>query len=144
MNQVISEDINNLIEYLFYNYKSNYNLSFLKSRYMPNIIIKKKNEKRKKKKFKLKKKNHVPNIKYRCMARCWGGKKSVKYNPINKKWYYGTLCSRYKSHGNYCLTHYKQSLTSYGLSHGNFNDEPPHPHYNKYKKKIELLFNIKK
>ena len=56
MNHVISEDINNLIEYLFYNYNSNYNLSFLKSRYTPNISIEKKNEKRKKKEFKFKKK----------------------------------------------------------------------------------------
>jgi hypothetical protein len=144
MNDIIAEDINNLITYLYFQYDSKYSLEFLLKRYTPNISIEKNSvESKKKKIIKFKKKNSIPSNENRCKARCWGGLESVKYDPINKKWYYGKQCVRHKSHREYCLTHYKQSISSYGLHQGNIDEEPPHPHYLKYKNKIESKFNIK-
>ena len=143
MDDIISEDINKLVNFLYINYNSEYSLEFLLNRYTPNISIEKKSTKPKKKLIKFKKKNCIPHNNNRCKARCWGGLESVKYDPINKKWFYGKQCSRHKSHKNYCVTHYKQSISSYGLHQGNIDEEPPHPHYLKYKNKIETKFNIK-
>ena len=144
MNNIISEDINNLITFLYFKYNSKYSLEFLLKRYNPNISIEKKSAKPTKKKLiKFKKKNSIPKNENRCNARCWGGLETVKYDPINKKWSYGKQCVRHKSHGDYCLTHYKQSISSYGVHQGNIDEEPPHPHYLKYKNKIEKKFNIK-
>ena len=144
MNDIISEDIHNFITYLYFQYDSKYSLEFLLKRYSPNISIEKKSVETKKKKIiKFKKKNSIPKNEHRCNARCWGGLESVKYDPINKTWSYGKQCVRHKSHGDYCLTHYKQSISSYGLHQGNIDEEPPHPHYLKYKRKIENKFNIK-
>ena len=141
MNEIIKEDIKNLVYSLANSYNTQYSLDFLYDRYIPNIIIK--CDKPKKKRIvTFKKSNTIPSYDNRCMARCWGGKHTVKYNPITKKWTYGLQCSRTKSHGHYCLTHYKQSKLSKGLTHGNFNQEPPHPHYLKYKNKIEYYFKI--
>jgi hypothetical protein len=152
MNNIIIDDIKLLIKYLYNNYNSKYDLDFLYKRYVPNISIEKKNEisenklnkSNKSNKFiKFKKRNYIPSKCNRCIARCWGGEKSVKYNIITKKWTYGTQCSRYKFRENYCLTHYKQSISNYGCTHGIFSEEPPHPHYNKYKIKIENVFKLK-
>ena len=88
-----------------------------------------------------KKKRH--NYK-QCKARCWGGKKYVKYNPIKKKWTYGFQCTRNSMpNSDFCLTHHKLSLKTNGLPHGLFNQKVPHYHYYKYKKKIETRFKIK-
>ena len=150
MNDIISEDINTLINFLYIKYNSKYSLEFLLNRYTPNISIEKKSVEKKKKnkkkkiiKFNKKIPKKYPHNKNRCNARCWGGLETVKYDPINKKWSYGKQCSRYKSKGRYCLTHYKQSISSYGLHQGNIDEDPPHPHYLKYKNKIETQFNIK-
>ena len=144
MNEVIIQDITNLVKSLFYTYNSELELNDLLKRYIPNISIEKKTEKIKKnKKIKFKKKNYIPHNSHRCIARCWGGQSSVLYNPMTKKWTYGRQCSRYKSNGAYCLTHYKQSISSLGLTHGIFTEHPPHPHYLKYKNKIELKYNLK-
>jgi len=57
MNDIISEDINNLIIFLYSQYESKYSLEFLLKRYIPNISIEKKTVETKKKKIiKLKKK----------------------------------------------------------------------------------------
>ena len=144
MNEIIIQDINNLVKSLYDTYNSKFELNNLLKRYIHNISIEKNYEKtHKKKKIKFKKKNYIPHISHRCIARCWGGPSSVIYNPINKKWTYGRQCSRYKSKGAYCLTHYKQSISSLGLTHGIFTEPPPHPHYLKYKNKIELKYNLK-
>ena len=143
MNDIIIEDIKNMINSLKNNYNCKYNLEFLYERYIPNISIEKKSVKTIKKRIKLKKKNNIPESQYRCIARCWGGEKSVSYNPITKKWSFGYQCTRYKSNNRFCLTHYKQYKSSRGLTHGIYSEPPPHPHYLKYKQKIELKFNIK-
>lgn len=146
MNNIIIDDIKLLIKYLHTNYNSKFNLDFLYERYVPNISIEKKNKIPENKSTKLKKnkkKNYIPANCNRCIARCWGGEKSVTYNIITKKWTYGTQCSRYKFRANYCLTHYKQSISNYGCTHGIFSEDPPHPHYNKYRNKIEKFFKLK-
>ena len=57
MNEVIIQDINNLVESLYYTYNSKFELNDLLKRYIPNISIEKKSEKIKnKKKIKCKKK----------------------------------------------------------------------------------------
>jgi len=143
INHIIHTDIYNLIYSLNHIYNIN-NLQLLLNRYIPNIninttspiIIKKKKYK--------KSYSYIPNQSHRCKARCWGGKKSVKYNPINKKWSYGTQCKRYKLHNSmFCKTHHNISLSSYGLTHGTITQQPPHPHYNKYKLLIINKYNIK-
>tara|TARA_Y100000022_G_C13059245_1_gene288075 strand:- start:184 stop:633 length:450 start_codon:yes stop_codon:yes gene_type:complete len=140
---IIKEDISNLLYSLNFIYDIN-NLDLLKTRYMPNISVQKKPKKRKKYNVKKKTKTFkIPDSNMRCKARCWGGKESVKYNPITKKWTYGTLCKKHRiKNSNYCKTHHKQSLTNYGLTNGDFDSEPPHPHYEKYKHDIIKKFNI--
>ena len=155
INSIITQDIYNLIYSLNHLYNIN-NLQYLLNRYLPNISIQNKtktktktkfivnNKQKQKHKQKYKHKHSIPHPNFRCKARCWGGKDSVKYNPITKKWTYGTLCSKKKIHNSdYCKTHHKQSLTSYGLTNGNFHEPPPHPHYEKYKNIIKQKFNIK-
>ena len=145
MDNIIIDDIKLLINYL-YNYNSSFDLDFLYKRYIPNISIEKKNEIKLNKTIKLNKKkkkpNYIPSKCNRCIARCWGGEKSVKYNIFTKEWTYGTRCSRYKFRSDYCLTHFKQSISNSGCTHGIFSEPPPHPHYNKYKIKIEKMFQI--
>jgi hypothetical protein len=113
----------------------------LLSRYLPQINTFKK----KKRTFILKKKNKYNfTNKYRCRARCWGGKSSVLYHIKTKQWSYGKQCSHHIYGLNqYCLTHLKQ-FTKNGIpDHGNYDSSPPHMHYNKYKKKIEYKFCIR-
>ena len=140
----INKDIINLITSLQNFSNSDIDLEVLKKRYIPNIInsLPKKRklpQNKNLKKFKIKIKNKT---KKRCTARCWGGPSSVKYNPVTKKWYYGTQCKKNGVKNNYCLMHYKQTLRSYGLSHGDIKSQPPHQHYLKYKKKIIERFNL--
>ena len=115
-----------------------YNLPYseLTKRYLPNIVLYKK-EKRKRK-FKVKNR-YVLYSKYRCEARCMNIQRPVTYDPVNKKYIYGSQCKR-KKYGlfNYCLTHQKQ-YEKYGTPyHGDFDKEVPHNHFLKYKKKIDL------
>ena len=140
MNQVIINDIQNLIYSLAHSHNSNFSLPFLYNRYTPNIIIQEPNIK-KKRIVLSKRSNYIPPSYNRCIARCWDNGHTI-YNPITKKWYYGSRCSRYKSKVNYCITHYKQHFKN-KLIHGNYNEYPPHPHYIKYKYKIEKQFKIR-
>jgi hypothetical protein len=132
INYTINQDIYNLIYSLNHLYNIN-QLEYLLKRYSPNINF---NENKNNNYNKNKKK-------YRCIARCWGGKISVKYNPITKKWTYGTQCKKYTiDSSQFCKIHYKQTLRTYGLTHGTIYSNPPHPHYNKYKIHIQKKFNI--
>lgn len=143
MEQIIIEDIENLIQCL-HEYNSEYSLEFLRSRYLPDITIKtaKTNKKTYQKRSKQTSKHRVPNQECRCIARCWGDQTPVKYDVKTKSWIYGKQCSKYKTNGDYCTIHYKQYLSPQGLKHGVFGREPPHSHYDKYKKKIENRFNV--
>jgi hypothetical protein len=140
MNQIIIKDIQNLIDSLAHSYNSNFSIPFLYNRYTPTIIIQSPKEK-KKRNVTSKQSNFIPPNYNRCIARCWHNGHTT-YNPISKKWSYGTRCSRYKSSKNYCITHYKQFFKN-KLKHGNYNSNPPHPHYIKYKNKIETQFKIR-
>ena len=143
MNQIIVEDIENLIKSL-HEYNSEFSLEFLRSRYLPDITIKKPKPTKKtyQKRSTQTSKHFVPDQQYRCIARCWGDDPPVKYDVKTKTWIYGKQCSRYKTNGDYCAIHYKQYLSPQGLKHGVFSRDPPHSHYNKYKKKIENRFKI--
>ena len=143
---VINNDINNLLNELIPLADAAYNKDFIKNRYMPCVKIKKK----KKRNFKInttRKKyvNHyVPSCNYRCIARCWGGEESVKYDPFKKEWSYGTRCKRRRvNKSEFCQTHLKHKNSMEGLRHGIYNLDPPHLHYLKYKRKIEKRYNIK-
>ena len=62
----------------------------------------------------------------RCCGRIWGGKHTVK--KTENGWVYGIQCSRKKhSCERYCLIHLRS------LTHGDFFQDPPHNHYEKYK-----------
>lgn len=141
LDEIIKNDLHNLCLSLI-KYNKTLSIDFLKERYYPTILLKNKQiKKRKKYKTKI---NQIITSNNRCTARCWGGNKNnVKYNPIQKKWYYGTRCSRMKRQSSYCLMHYKQSKASRGLPHGDYFKDPPHPHFYKYKRKIENRFNIR-
>lgn len=133
LNQTITNDIEHLLETLDrLNKKSN--IEMLKQKYIPDIDYNKK-----KKKFKVtknNKSNETSNC--RCTARCWGGANPVEYNPETQKWTYGKQCKKNSVKNGYCTIHYKLSLRTNGLTNGDFFEEPPHKHYDKYKNKIKL------
>jgi len=117
-------------------------VDILLSRYLPKI----KTFKKKKRKVVFKKKNkyHFQN-KYRCIARCWGEKHKVMYEVKTRKWIYGTQCKNHRYGLNkYCKTHLKQFKNNGIPHHGNYGSDPPHMHYDKFKKKIESKFFIRK
>ena len=93
----------------------------------------------------------------RCQARCWGGdpkkityNKSTKtwslgnlvsYNETTKKWTYGFQCKNVviEEDTQYCGTHLNQINSKWGyLSQGRIDEDPPHPHYEKYKRKLAI------
>lgn len=136
INYAIYQDIYNLLYSLHDQYQID--LEILLYRYMPNINIENNVNKQPRKNKKKTKHSVAPNSQ-RCMARCWGcwtKDKAVSYNEDSKTWTYGTQCPRKKqTNSDYCGTHYKQSLRPKGLSHGRFDQPPPHLHYVKFKKK---------
>jgi hypothetical protein len=140
LQKIIIEDIFNLL--LCIHLKFNIPLNLLLKRYIPNFKI---ITKIKRKRTKLPRKSTYKfNDIARCMARCWGGEKSVKYNMADKKWTYGYRCKRHKyGLNNYCITHLKQAKKNGHPGHGDYNTTPPHLHYYKYKNKIEKRFKIK-
>ena len=141
LEKILQEDILILLKHI--SIKFNIDINLLLERYIPNIKLYKK--------IKIKRLNYIrkplfkfPN-KYRCMARCWGYKESVKYIVKDKKWIYGTQCKKRKfGLTNYCQIHLKQVKKKGIPEHGDFNNPPPHNHYLKYKNKIEQKFKIKK
>ena len=137
INYAIYQDIYNLLYSLHKIYQID--LKTLLYRYMPNISIENKVIK-KPRKNKKKTKHRVAPQSQRCMGRCWGcwtKDKAVSYDEESKTWIYGTQCPRQKLiDSDYCGTHHKQSLRPNGLSHGRFDQPPPHMHYLKFKKLI--------
>lgn len=139
LEEILKQDIFNLLQCV--SIKFNIPLNILLKRYIPNVKIYNK--------IKRKRTNYgkQPNFKfpnnYRCIARCWGGKKSVKYIVKDKKWIYGSQCKIHK-YGltNYCLTHLKQVKKKGIPDHGDFDKPVPHNHYLKYQNKIENKFKI--
>ena len=96
-----------------------------------------------------------------CIARCWGYgtfkvkqdlEKNIysigsyiKYNKNQDKWIYGIQCSKKKVAGSrYCGIHLKQLQNYNYLTHGIFNELPPHQHYDKYKQKISIYIALQK
>ena len=67
----------------------------------------------------------------RCCARVWKDPPLVYYNQKDNKWIYGEQCTRKrkKSH-NVCGIHINR------LTHGLYNEEPPHNKFYKYKYEI--------
>ena len=139
LEQIIKQDILSLLKFI--SIKFNIPINLLLERYIPKLKIYKRIKRNRnnirKPSFKF------PN-KYRCLARCWGGKDSVKYIVKDNTWVYGSRCKRRK-YGltNYCQTHLKQVKINGFPKHGDFNTPPPHNHYLKYKNKIEKNLNIK-
>ena len=137
--ETLNSDFNNFLESISnrFGLLGNFDKSILIEKYpFDKLIINKKNPN--------KKIIHriAPNN-YRCSARVWGGKESVYYCPRQKKWVYGNQCSRscYQNK-KYCKTHYNQSISDHGLTHGDFNKDPPHNHYLKYKRTYAILHGI--
>ena len=106
-----------------------------------------------------KKQHKIPNN--RCMARCWGSgsyKVShdpttniwsigdyISYQPDSNLWTYGTQCKRQSNNSQYCSIHLRQLNTDYSsLTHGRVDQEPPHQHYDKYRRKILMAISIHK
>ena len=138
INFAIYKDIHNLLYSLHHEYEID--IETLIYRYMPNISVEKKVIK-KTRNNKKKTKHSIAPSDIRCMARCWGcwtKDKSIEYDAETDTWTYGTQCPRKRTgESDYCGTHYKQSLRPEGISHGRFDEPPPHNHYLKFKKLIE-------
>ena len=101
----------------------------------------------------------IPNHNNRCVARCWGSGSYkvtkdpdtniwsigsyISYNVSTNKWTYGTRCKRNTNNSSYCSLHIKQldKLDS-NLTHGRYDQEPPHQHYDKYRRKILMAISI--
>jgi hypothetical protein len=141
LEEILKQDIFNLLQHV--SIKFNLPLNLLLKRYIPTLNVYKK-IKRKRTDYGKKQSFKFPH-KYRCIARCWGGKDSVKYIVKEKRWIYGTQCKIHKfGTTNYCLTHLKQVKKKGIPEHGDYNKNPPHNHYLKYKNKIEQKFFKKK
>lgn len=141
LEEILKQDIFTLLQHVSIEF--NIPLDLLLKRYIPKVKVYKK-IKRKRTDYGKKPAFQFPN-KYRCIARCWGGKESVKYIVKDKRWVYGTQCKIHKfGTTNYCLTHLKQVKKKGTPEHGDFDKAPPHNHYLKYKNKIEKKFKIKK
>ena len=120
---VLDDDINNMLKSVVSKYGSigNFTINDLSNYKLDKLVF-----------FQTKlynisrKKNYVPHDKFRCMARIWGGKESVRKN--NDKWIVGYRCSKYKIYPHeFCKMHCNNN------PHGVYNLEPPHNHYDKYK-----------
>jgi hypothetical protein len=136
LNMTIIEDHNKFLDYLFnlYGKEFNFTREELYNRYHINeIYLKEKiNKERKKRKPAV-----IPELKDRCMARCWGGESSVTYNSDTNHWSFGVQCKRrHLSDGEFCGIHKKEIDNGY-LTHGRIDEPVPHRHYEKFKIKIE-------
>ena len=94
-----------------------------------------------------------------CIARIWGDGSMkihnnkniysigtyIKYNKNNKKWTYGTQCSRKNiNNSQFCGTHLRQIEKYDSLTHGTILEDPPHNHYDKFAIKILKHIAIQK
>lgn len=65
----------------------------------------------------------------------------IKYNKKNKKWIYGTQCSRKNvNNSQFCGIHLRQIEKYNSLTHGTILEDPPHNHYDKFA--IRILKHI--
>jgi len=139
LEEIIQKDIFNLLQHVSNNF--DIPLNILLKRYIPTLEIYNK-VKRQRTNYG-KQPNYDFTDNHRCIARCWGGKESVKYIVKEKKWVFGTQCKIHKyGTTNYCLTHLKQVKKKGHPEHGDFDKNVPHNHYIKYKNKIENKFSI--
>lgn len=140
LEEVIKQDIFKLLQCI--SIRFNIPIDKLLKKYIPNVEYFEK-PKRQRTNYGREENFKIPE-KYTCVARCWGGKDTVKYIVKDKKWIYGTRCKIHK-YGTtyYCLTHLKQVRKNGIPDHGDFDKPVPHNHYLKYKNKIELKFSIK-
>jgi hypothetical protein len=139
-NKIIIDDHNNFLKHIYQKYGKlgGFTLEQLYDRYhIDSILLRPDN-----------KSTSIPNTpepEYRCMARCWGGSEFVKYDKHTKKWSYGYQCHRTKLNDtNYCGIHLREIINNKHLTHGRIDSSVPHPHYNKYKMKIEFQQALKK
>ena len=137
MNNLLQHDISLFLYSISIQYKID--LELLRKRYLPNITIEKK--------FTIKRNTSNHTTKYnktrtlfpphhRCFARTWSNG-SVSFDSNTQSWIYGSQCSHLKHRqSNYCRVHLATIKRHSTLPHGDFRKPPPHPHYDKYKKKI--------
>jgi len=138
INHTLLEDHQKFLKsiYLKYGDIGEFTLEYLKEKYKIDNILVVPNSNRKSKKTIRKLTELEPR--YRCMARCWGGEESVKYDYNTNTWTCGYQCKRKKQSGlDYCGIHQNEIDNGY-LTHGRIDGEVPHPHYDKYKIKIEI------
>lgn len=139
-NKIIIDEHNSFLEHIYLKYGKlgNFTLQELYDRYHIDYIFLSPNESKKYTR------PTTPTPENRCMARCWGGAKSVKFDQDSKKWKYGYQCHKRKTNlTDYCGIHLREINKGY-LTHGRIDGPVPHPHYNKYQKKIEIQNAIKK
>ena len=133
MNHIIQNDINNLLFSISIKYKID--LDLLRDRYLPIIDIEKK-------KYKFKRKitprsqtvtSHITQPHTQCCARVWNGG-HASFDAETNQWIYGGQCTKIKyANKKYCSLHLKK------LVHGDFFLPPPHPHFDKFKTKEDIV-----
>ena len=144
INNTIIDDHNKFLNSIFLKYGQlgNFSLQYLHDKYkIQNIIIPEPKINNKKK---IVRKKTIIEPRFRCMARCWGGEKYVHLDTITKEWSLGYQCKRKKINNlDYCGIHQLEIDKGY-LTHGRIDGDVPHPHYEKYKRKIEIKNALKK
>lgn len=133
MEYIAFQDITNFLYSVSIKY--NIDLDVLLDRYLPIITIEKK-------KYTIKRtiKSRKPNVTIaqptlQCCARKWDNG-NVAFDDTNKEWTYGAQCTKTKyGSARYCPQHLKLIEKHGALVHGDFFQPPPHPHYEKFKKK---------
>ena len=152
INETLIDDHQKFLKsiYIKYGELGNFSLEYLENKYrINNILIVPNQNQNQNLNYIPKNKKIIKTIKnidrrFRCMARCWGGEKSVKYDHNDNTWSYGHQCKRRKQTDiDYCGIHQAEIDKGY-LTHGRIDGDVPHPHYNKYKIKIEIKNTIMK
>lgn len=134
MEYIATHDIQNFLYSISIKY--NIDLDVLRDRYLPIINIEKKKYKIKRKLNPRKPNVAITNSQVRCTARTWANGKVV-FDKDTESWTYGAQCTKTKyGSKSYCPQHLKLIEKHGQLVHGDFFQPPPHPHYEKFKKKI--------
>lgn len=137
MNHIAIHDISNMLYSISIKY--NIDLDLLRDRYIPIINIEKKTTR-----IKRKNKQNEPIFQLtpqlQCNARCWKhDDQGFLVSMHNGKWIYGQQCTHFKyATSSICLFHQKIQHKHGRLLHGLFQDPPPHPHFEKHKKKYHV------
>tara|TARA_Y100000590_G_C15707925_1_gene1009304 strand:- start:1092 stop:1502 length:411 start_codon:yes stop_codon:yes gene_type:complete len=134
MQHIIEHDITHFLFSISIKY--NIDLEILRDRYIPIITIEKKKYIIKRKINPRKEPTTTTHPETRCSARTWNNG-FVAFNNDTNQWICGGQCTKPKyANKPYCPQHLKLIDKHGELVHGDFFRPPPHPHFEKFKQKL--------